>query len=86
MQTVEKGLSGDGGMAYPGGMARRSGPLRAQCLRDEEAGRITRKTEATAERNIVYEYEYDDDGRLFRVFRDGLMTEQYMYTGPASGR
>lgn len=81
MRNMGGNLAGRYSGGYPGGAIKDAGPLRVRCAMDGETGRITRKTESAGERSRVYDYEYDEEGRLFRVFRNELLIEQYLYTG-----
>jgi RHS repeat-associated protein len=47
-------------------------------LRDN-AGSIVRKSEAAGGAAATYEYGYDAGGRLLRVFKDGVIVEEYQY-------
>jgi RHS repeat-associated protein len=47
-------------------------------LRDN-AGRIVRKTEAAGGPAASYDYDYDANGRLLRVLKDGVSVEEYAY-------
>jgi RHS repeat-associated protein len=47
--------------------------------RDEPLGRISRKTETIQGVTTVYDYEYDDAGRLNRVYENSTLASEYTY-------
>lgn len=48
-------------------------------LQHDAKGRIVRKEEKTNGKPVVWEYDYDQDGRLVRSRRDGCGAEEYIY-------
>ena len=80
MRSGQQGIVGGKTALHPERKGK-AGPLAVQCHVDAATGKIKRKTEVTATRRNFYDYEYDADGRLFRVFRNELLQEQYLYTG-----
>ncbi|GBC59942.1 hypothetical protein DENIS_0884 [Desulfonema ishimotonii] len=50
----------------------------------DEAGRIKQKTETVGGGTVIYDYDYDEMGRLLTVLKDGTPVEEYRYD--AAGR
>jgi len=48
-------------------------------LQRDDAGRITQKTETLAGETTTWAYNYDDQGRVTNVWKDGSLVEQYGY-------